>query len=421
MEQQSHPLRQARHRQGWSQEQAIVRIEAIARSMGIVLPTRSSLRTLLSMFENGHRQVSEQYWPILRELYRATDEELGLTRTARELNDLPVLYIPPPREPYAPTHEVLSYLLNILNEHIRADALTGPRYLFPFIYPQLSLIDQLCQSAREPERGPTLFIGAKFAEFCGWVFQDSGDTDSAIYWTNQALDYAHELGDPQLLAYTLVRKSNIVTEAGSPGHGLGLANAALNISGHMAPRVRAVSLRHRARAHSLLSEKAEFERDIDEALRCAADDGSSDDSYVTVGAGISWNHAKYCTPSYITMEAGISWVDFTRPDLAIDIFHDSLQNWPPRSQVRDRGLCLARLATASAVQHEVEAACEAARAALAIAQTTGSARIRAQLISAYNHLEPGTNDPAVQELNYQLTRLTAGQGRGASNIRQHHY
>jgi transcriptional regulator with XRE-family HTH domain len=203
MEQQSHSLRQARHRHGWSQEQAIVRIEAIARSMGIAMPTRSSLRTLLSMFENGHRQVPEQYWPILRELYRAADEELGLTRTAREPNDLPMLYIPPPREPYAPTHDVLTYLLNILNEHIRADALTGPRYLFPFIYPQLSLIDQICQSAREPERRPTLFIGAKFAEFCGWVCQDSGDTDSAIYWTNQALDYAHELGDPQLLAYTL--------------------------------------------------------------------------------------------------------------------------------------------------------------------------------------------------------------------------
>jgi hypothetical protein len=389
--------------------------------MGIALPTRSSLRTLLSMFENGHRKVPEQYWPILRELYRSTDEELGLARTAETHSDVPISCVSSPGELTQPTPEVLTYLLNMLNEHTRADALTGPRYLLPFIYPQLSLIDQMCQSAREPERCPALFIGAKFAEFCGWLCQDSGDTDAAIYWTNQALDYAHELGDPQLLAYILVRKSNIVTEAGTPGHGLGLANAALDVPGRIAPRIRAVSLRHRARAHSLLLEKAEFERDIYEALRYAADDRSSDDSYVTVGAGISWNHAKYCTPSYATMEAGISWVHFTRPDLAIDIFHDSLQNWPPNSQVRDRGLCLARLATASAVQHDVEAACEAAMAALAIARTTGSARIRAQLSSAYNRLKPVTNDPAVRELNHQLTRLTTGQGRGVSTIRQHHY
>jgi hypothetical protein len=407
MEQQSHPLRRARHPQGWSQEGAIVRIEAIARSMGIDLPTRSSLRTLLSMFENGHRQVPEQYWPILRELYRSTDEELGLVRSHGERSDLPILCVPPPGELSRPTPGIVTYLLNILNEHIRADALTGPRYLLPFIQPQLSLIDQICQSAREPERQPTLFIGAKFAEFCGWLCQDSGNTDSAIYWTNQALDYAHELGDPQLLSYILVRKSNIVTESGTPGHGLGLANAALNVCDRIPPRIRAVSLRHRARAHSLLSEKKEFERDINEALDYAADGQSSDDCYVSIEAGISWDHAKYCTPSYIAMEAGVSWVEFARPDLAIDIFRNSLQTWPPDSQVRDRGLCLARLATASAVQRHVEAACEGATEALAIARTTGSARIRAQLMSAYNELK-ALNSPAVQELYHQLTKLTAG-------------
>jgi hypothetical protein len=252
MQQQSHPLKLARQRQGWSQEQAIVRIENVARSMDIALPTRSSLRTLLSMFENGHRAVPEQYWPIFRELYRSTDQELGFTAAIRVLGDLPLPLIPPPRQPGRPTPEILSYLLNIFRENARADAQTGPQYILPIIYPQLLLIEHLCQSAREPERRATLFIGAKFAEFCGWLCQDTGDTNAAIYWTNQALDYAHELDDPELLAYILTRKSNIVTEAGTPGHGLGLANAALSISGKIAPTVRAVSLRHKGRAHCLL-------------------------------------------------------------------------------------------------------------------------------------------------------------------------
>src|SRR5215831_2044346 len=99
MQQQSHPLRLARQRQGWSQEQAIVRIEALARSMDIALPARSSLRTLLSMFENGHRSVPEQYRPILRELYRSTDQELGFTISTRAASDSPVLFVPPPRQP----------------------------------------------------------------------------------------------------------------------------------------------------------------------------------------------------------------------------------------------------------------------------------------------------------------------------------
>src|SRR5690348_12553324 len=233
MQQQSHPLRVSRQRQGWSQEQAIVRIEALARSMDIALPARSSLRTLLSMFENGRRSVPEQYRPILRELYRSTDEELGFTSNTRDTSDSPILFVPPPRQPCRPTPEILSYLLNVFRENSRADTQAGPQYILPLIYPQLSLIEQLCQSAREPERRATLFIGAKFAEFCGWLCQDSVDADAAIYWTNQALDYAHELDDSELLAYVLTRKSNIVTEAGSPGHGLGLANAALNISGNI--------------------------------------------------------------------------------------------------------------------------------------------------------------------------------------------
>lgn len=266
-----------------------------------------------------------------------------------------------------------------------------------------------------------MFIGAKFAEFCGWLCQDSGDTGAAIYWTNRALDYAHELDNPELLAYVLTRKGNIVTEAGSPGHGLGLANAALNISGNIAPTVRAVSLRHRARAHSLLAEKNEFERDTSEAMAYAADAHPAKESYVTIDAGVSWDHAKYCTPAYITMEAGISWVNFAKPDLAIEIFHDSLRTWPSGSQVRDRGLCLARLATASAVQHDVEPAYEAAAEALAIAQTTGSARIRGQLVSAYNHLKPAGGHPVVRELGHQLAALTAGQNHEPSRTDQHYH
>jgi transcriptional regulator with XRE-family HTH domain len=421
MQQQSHPLKLARQRQGWSQEQAIVRIEKVARSMGIALPTRSSLRTLLSMFENGHRSVPEQYRPILRELYRSTDQELGFTSSARTASDSPVLFVPPPRQPGRPAPEILSYLLNVFRENTRADAQNGPQYILPLIYPQLSLIEQLCQSAREPERRTTLFMGAKFAEFCGWLCQDSGNTDAAIYWTNQALDYAHELGDPELLAYVLTRKSNIVTEAGSPGHGLGLANAALNMSGNIAATVRAVSLRHRGRAHCLLTEKSEFERDTSEALVYAADTPPGKDSYVTVDAGISWDHAKYCTPAYITMEAGMSWVDFGKPDLAINIFHDSLRTWPSGSQVRDRGLCLARMATASAVQHDVEPAYEAAAEALAIAQVTGSARIRRQLVTAYNHLKPAGSHPAVQELGHQLAALTAGLNHEPPRTHQHYH
>jgi predicted Zn-dependent protease len=197
----------------------------------------------------------------------------------------------------------------------------------------------------------------------------------------------------------LMRKSNIVTEAGTPGHGLGLANAALNAAANLTPSIRAVSLRQKARAHALLHERSDFERSIDEALANAQDADKDSDSLE--------DPARYCTPSYVTMEAGASWTEFGQPDRAIAVFRDSLDRWPERSQVRDRGLCLATLSTAYAAQGDAIGACEAVAEALAVARSTGSARIRSQLVSAYERLRLIADDSSTGEVKHQLAQLAA--------------
>jgi len=403
-------LKQARQSHGWSQEQAIVRIETLGRRMGIPLPTRTSLRTLLSAFENDHRNVPEQYRPIFCELYRATDAELGLQHASKALI-LPISPDPPARQIERPTPEIIAYLTNVRIEHAKADALLGPRYLIPTVQSQMPLIEQLCQSARRSEREAILSIAARYAEFCGWLYQDSGRTEHAIFWTEQALDYAHELGEANLIAYILHRKSNIVTEAGSPGHGLGLASAALKTAKSLPPRIRAVSLRQQARAHALLSEPSEFKLAIDQALESAsAEDSEGYD-----------NPARYCTPSYVIMEAGISWVELGKPDIAANVFYDSLRSWPEGTQTRDRGICLARLATVLAMQGDADKACRAGLEASAIAHSTGSARIRSQLKVMYNHLKPlAATDSAIQELEHQFADSALSRGYGVPDPNPDH-
>lgn len=389
----SHPLRQMRRRHGWSQEQAIVRLENLGRSMDVEMPVRSSLRTLLSMFENGHRPVPASYRPVFRELYRVTDEELGWA--GAEQDSLPV---PPPLPcdpPDRPSPEILAYLSNVLAEHVRADALVGPRYLVPVVQSQLPLIDRLCQASRGSDRRDVLVMGAHFAEFCGWLYQDSGRSDAAVFWTNRALDYAQELNDPQIIAYILMRKSNIATDFGEPGHGLGLANAALTASGALTPRMRAVSLRQQANAYALLRERPEFERSIDLALAQAADGIKQDKDDL----------APYCTPSFVAMEAGMSWVALGQADAAVEVFEQSLESWPAGRETRDRGLCLARLATASAVQGNTGRSCQAGVEALAIGRTTGSARIRRQLTALCRELAPHAHDPLAGQLRAQVAEV----------------
>ncbi len=67
-----------------------------------------------------------------------------------------------------------------------------------------------------------------------------------MQWTNRALDYALELGDQRVIAYTLMRKAMISTESGNPAQGLGIANSALERGDALTPRLRAVILRQRS-------------------------------------------------------------------------------------------------------------------------------------------------------------------------------
>jgi hypothetical protein len=68
-------------------------------------------------------------------------------------------------------------------------------------------------------------------------------------------------------------------------------------------------------------------------------------------------------------------------------------------------LCLARLATAAAVQGHTERSCEAGAQALTVARSTGSARIRRQLRSLYDELTPHSSNPAVRDLRAQLNQV----------------
>lgn len=337
--------------------------------------------------------MPDHYRPVFRELYRATDEELGWT--AGDQDWLPIPPALPVEPPEKVSPEILAYLSTVLAEYVKADRLIGPRYLVPAVQSQLPLIEQLCQSSRGPDRRGILAMGAQFAEFCGWLYQDSDQAEHAVFWTYRALDYAQELNEPQSIGYILMRRSNIATDFGRPGQALGLANASLAALGNLTPQIRAASLRQVANAHALLSERREFEAAVDQALMQAEAGADQDVNGI----------AAYCTPSYVEMEAGMSWVRLGETDTAVEVFEQSLRTWPTGQETRDRGLCLARLATATAAQGDFGRSCQAGNEAVAVGLSTGSARIRRQLIELSTYLAGPVRDPDVSELRTQIAKV----------------
>ncbi|RPK49461.1 hypothetical protein EES37_07440 [Streptomyces sp. ADI91-18] len=388
-------LQEVRQSRGWRQGDLIDALVGAAERLGVESPSAASWKTLISMYENGRRPVSADHQPLFREAYQATDRELGFSESEFLLGGQtphPAVSFLRTKFPVPVSPEMLRYLTSLLDQHAQAEPLVGPQFLMAPVQSQMPLIEQMCRDAYGPLREDVLRIGARYTEFLGWLHQDTGRADEAMRWTGLAMEYAQELGDPMLIAYLFQRRSNIATEAGHAGHGAGLAGAALRYAAELSPRVHAVVLRQLANSKASLGEHDETARAIDQALVAAA---RGDDADPMAG---------YCSVAYIEMEGANCDVRLERPTQAVETYQESLSHWPA-VQERDRGLCLARLATANAILEDVEGAHQAAEQALGIAQRTGSARILNELYRLQTRLARWHKLVEVSELNRELDAM----------------
>jgi transcriptional regulator with XRE-family HTH domain len=399
-------LKQARERHGWSQTDLEAKLRAVARRMGLLKSLPYSSKTLIayiSYFENGKRSIPEKLRPIYREALQASDEELGFASTtsviltaphASQLTELPA----------AAGLGVIANLKTVLTAHLSMEALVGPRYVIPAVLGHLPLIEQLYRVTRGPDRYQVLRFASKFVEFCGWLYQDSGDYYCAMQLTNKASDYAAELNDPHVTSYVLMRKSNIASDSGQPGHALGLANAALAETTRLTPRLRAVALRQQANAFALLGERAEFTKTLD-AARTEAHEGLHQEED---------DRAPYCTPAYVEMEAGAAWLTLNEPSAALPIFETARANWIDGTQGRDQALCLTRTAAAYAAAGDRHQACNLAQDVITQTQGLSSARVLEPLSRLRDDLAPWSHDTAVGDLVHRLDLILQANEPSAS-------
>jgi transcriptional regulator with XRE-family HTH domain len=397
---QASALRAARIRMGWSQSRLAAALEQAAGALdqGKDLPPggRQTLIQYISYFENGKRKVADRLQPIFCEALKTSAEELGFDYSVSNfgITNLPEL---PAAHLASAGPAVIASLRTILETNIEADAQIGPAYLIPAVQSQLPVVEKICRMTRGSDHEQALRLGSQFAEFCGWLYHDSGDYESAMYWTGQALEYAVELDDRRVISYVLMRKSNIATDAGQPGHGLGLANAALKQDQRLTPRLRAVALRQRANAHALFADAADLAEDTENALIQATEGMTQQET----------DYAPYCTPSYVEMEAGACWLRLGAPESAVPVFEDSRARWTAVEQVRDHALCLARLATAYAMTGQPGLACTVAEELVAIASGLGSIRVVIQVADLRTSLAPWRKASDVTDLLHRLESFKA--------------
>jgi len=300
---------------------------------------------------------------------------------------------------------VITALDEILPGYIRADRLVGSAALLLPLRGHIVTVERACEVARGQDRADALAFASRFIEFCGWAHQDAGELGHAMQWTSKALGYAVELGDQRTIAYTLMRKASIATEAGMPGHGAGMASAALAHGNALTPRLRAVILRQRAQASAALREPDAAFRDADAAV---------DEAVAGVSQGED-DRAPYCSPVYAVMEAGAVRLRLGNPEAALAVLERSLSQWSDRSQARDHALFLARRAAAYAAMGERDQARAAAEDALTAAAGLASHRVTGQLSGLASKLAAWHDDPGTAAI---LGKLAAVVGTHTTAVMQ---
>jgi tetratricopeptide (TPR) repeat protein len=300
---------------------------------------------------------------------------------------------------------VIVALGEILPGYIRADRLVGSAALLLPLRGHIATVERACEVARGQDRADALAFASRYIEFCGWAHQDAGDLGRAMQWTSKALDYAVELDDQRTIAYTLMRKASIATEAGMPGHGAGMASAALARREALTPRLRAVILRQRAQASAALREPGAALRDADAAV---------DEAVAGVSQGED-DRAPYCSPVYAAMEAGAVRLRLGDPEAALAFLERSLSQWSDRSQARDHALFLARRAAVYAAMGERDQARAAAEEALAAAAGLASCRVTGQLAAVADTLATWQDDPGTAAI---LRKLAAVAGPHTTVVTQ---
>jgi hypothetical protein len=226
--------------------------------------------------------------------------------------------------------------------------MVSPVLLLPMVISETHVLR--CLAERAPDEGGAALwrLAAQFAEFAGWMIQESGDDRGAMWWTATAVRMAARGGDDSLRPYALFRRADLTLHADDPLRTIELAQRAQADPAATA-RVCGLALQREAQGHALLGDQERCfealnrsEALLDEAKR------SSNGGPVL---GTTW------TPDSTIMARGWCLFDLGRPSEAAALLETGIGAFAEGAK-RARARYGVRTALAHVAADEVDRACE---------------------------------------------------------------
>jgi hypothetical protein len=340
-----------------------------------------------------HTAVSADTWDA-DSIYRRTflhgaiaGAGLGLFDSALTLDDI--------RHIVVALHDARRYLDGTVVGHLRQrlaecandDGRHGPKAALPPVLAVIAVVEHNAREVKPAVRRELLGVGARGAEFAGWLYRDIGAPELADYWRDRATEWALESGDHAMPGYVLLKKSQSAWDARDALRMLTLAQAVQVGPWPLPARVRAEAAQQEARGYAMIDGGIDAAQGkLDQAGELLASDSAK---------GRDAELAAHYDRSLLAVQTAICHCEAGQPDQAVDIYREALD--PSVFSPRDHAYFLSLMGLALAAAHHPDDAASAGMSALPVAVAASSLRTVRELRRLRDRLRRWEGRPAVRE------------------------
>jgi transcriptional regulator with XRE-family HTH domain len=267
---------------------------------------------------------------------------------------------------------------------------TDSAILMPVLAWQFTVIQKIAAHTGQRASQPLLVIASRYAEYTGWLVQETGTDFGALRWTRQAIDLANAAGDSDFAAYGLVRHALMTLYRGDAAQTTQLAERAQ--ASTLSPRIRGLAAAREAQGHAIAADYDSTMRALDRAsaLLGAA---TSDAGQPVIGTANLDDPAE--------MIRGWCLYDLGRPRDAARIIDRQLATIP-EGATRAQARFGVRRALAYAAGGDIDYACRLTSGLLDDLLRVRSATIATDLRALARTLGRHQKNPAVRDLSPRL-------------------
>ncbi|GAA0475052.1 hypothetical protein Aca07nite_83910 [Actinoplanes capillaceus] len=289
---------------------------------------------------------------------------------------------------------VLDLMQAALAVATKEDGRNGARAALPGTLGILAMVRLSLNQVPDSVRSPLLRVGARTAEFAGWLYRDAGVPALADHWRDRATEWSLVARDVAMPGYVLIKKSQAAWDDRDPRRMLDLTEAVQEGPWVLPSRVRAEAVQQEARAIAMLSGST---TPIDDKLALAAELlAFGPESCGTEDPAL----AAHYDPVLFEVQMAICFTEAGRLDEALHLYDSSLSRQV--FSLRDYAYFLTLKAQTLAALHLPDRAAEAGATALRIAVETRSARTLREVTRLQAGLGRWPDHPAVRRLGRLL-------------------